>query len=858
MEIQRRGLVVRRVGAAAAALACGIAVALLPGAAAHAAPPSPTEAQQLAAHGLAGSPEPAATTGWDLEAAQEAVLSGPISALPGSPARLDEDAVAAALDGTNIRVLTMPFAPVNRDEASELGQQRIELRQWASQDHDIDLVTVVGYEVNFNIFTLSPDSMTEIEEILAYGDVTAQVLYGIEYLILDERPADAPPPSETRRVDADAQLIEEVAAALETDGVYVAPDAATGATEEPWTVDEGLLVRAAFFPTAERGAPLPDLLGPLRERFPDDVVAVVHGRYLEAAGPSEIADLVHGSALWTYGTYSGSLLGWDIGMPRIVSLFTDRMALLRTGVVSDQEPPSPPADVVSNAKAALPWVFGAAAVLIAAAVVARPLLFRRRDVDQHAAAAGATQTRLRRSLSVELAEFSRQLLGVEPLALEGPAREQVDIAAERYRVARETLSKDGDIRVVQDALASASGALRLAAKTLGVSLAEAEPTDGDAVVAERARPGSATSLDKDTQPKRSHRPQRGVSPKRSTRREPSANRRSGRLHTSAPVGALRASPRHDHEWRRLLRDVVVRELAVAVCAGLAIVLAVVVWPRISLAFSPVKPIVHALDSSAVYAGPGADAADADQIASIVGTRPLVTIILTGDDITEMKLPERPLDICSAVVDYQRDVIAQVILDGDFAAGCEGDDLPLRTDWFRWDVRFWLQHSNATRLVHGNNADFAQQLAIAYDAEVRGDRVEQAEREFSASAGEISIAVGLVAGVLAGAAVLFLLLRWLTLRGFAAADRRRGWEYERDEIDHQLGDIALTMIGADPQVGPSPPVVTAAADIAPEYSAALADLAGAQPGQELAELAERVAGLHERISEAERAGSGAAS
>ena len=62
-----------------------------------------------------------------------------------------------------------------------------------------------------------------------------------------------------------------------------------------------------------------------------------------------------------------------------------------------------------------------------------------------------------------------------------------------------------------------------------------------------------------------------------------------------------------------------------------------------------------------------------------------------------------------------------------------------------------------------------------------------------------------------------------------------------------------MIGPDPRVGPQPALVDAAADLAPEYSAALAELADARPGQDLTGLAVRVAYLRRRLAEASERG-----
>lgn len=487
---ERRGRgALRRWVAVSAAVVCGVIGAVAPGGlAARAAAGTAAEVDAPAAGaaapavgGRAPTAEGAAlaaegdvpATDWNLDAAKAAVLSGPISSVPGSPARMDEEAVTAALASTGMRVLTLPFEPVDRDAASESGRQRIDLEDWAEYERDIELIVVEGYQVHFSIYTISPDSLPEAEPILARGDVTAHVLFAIDYLKSGERPEDGPPPPESPRAPADPRVVDEIASAISDAGVYAAPGVYLGTGPTTWTAGDDLAVRAAFLPTVDDDALLPDLLTPLQQRFPDDVVVVVHGRYLEASGPAAVADPVRGSVLWTYGTYAGPLLGWAIAMPRVVSAFAERMALLRTGVVSEQTPPADPADVVGNARAALPWIFGAVAVLIAAGVAARPLLGRRRVTRQEAAAAGAAETQTRRALSVELVDLSRQLLGIEPLAVDGPARRQVDSALERYRVARETLGRDGDVRVVKEALSDARASLRAAGRALGVPLAGA-------------------------------------------------------------------------------------------------------------------------------------------------------------------------------------------------------------------------------------------------------------------------------------------------------------------------------------------------------------------------------------------------
>ena len=122
-------------------------------------------------------------------------------------------------------------------------------------------------------------------------------------------------------------------------------------------------------------------------------------------------------------------------------------------------------------------------------------------------------------------------------------------------------------------------------------------------------------------------------------------------------------------------------LVFIVAIGL-IVAGVVVWPRVSLLLSPARPIVEALSQDAVWVDPElpVGSVDADRIRGIIGQRPLAVVVLAPDNDSF----DRPLDACTAVTDRIDDLTVMVIQDGEFGAGCQGDDVPITHNEFGYD------------------------------------------------------------------------------------------------------------------------------------------------------------------------------
>ncbi len=412
----------------------------------------------------AQSDAPSDSPDWTLEQAESAIKLDAVSRLPGAPAYLDTNAVAQAIAGTSVRIILLPFTPLDSDSRRSVGTRVSELRSWSSSE-GIDLVAVTGLQVSISIFLVTPDSVSELEPVLSQLDVTHQVLSAIAKST--KRP-DIPDTPARPVVTANPGQVSTIGAALAAAGIYNDPGLAEPQRiDSAWSAQFGTSVRAAFLPPGAPGAPLTDLLTPLHRRFPGDVVIVVRGRWLEVVGPDD--EVPQSARLWTYGYGQRPALGWDVQPTGLINVLADRVNLLRTGVVTDQTAPDPPTDPVSTAGRWTPWLFVWAAVALAALAAVRAGLGRRRSAVQREMADRAT-TLARRSLSARLATVAGQIVDLDDLDPHRMVAQDIANATERYDVARQTLADDGDVAVADEALTAAERKLRAAAKALNVPL----------------------------------------------------------------------------------------------------------------------------------------------------------------------------------------------------------------------------------------------------------------------------------------------------------------------------------------------------------------------------------------------------
>jgi hypothetical protein len=270
-------------------------------------------------------------------------------------------------------------------------------------------------------------------------------------------------------------------------------------------------------------------------------------------------------------------------------------------------------------------------------------------------------------------------------------------------------------------------------------------------------------------------------------------------------------------------------------------------PTVRYWFSGERAVVDALGSSSLYVGQGAEPVVPATVAGIIGSRPLAIVSLTASD----PLAKDSLGTCEGVVAQLPTLIVTVIVDGSSAAGCEGKDVRFGSsvDSSGWDYVFWQTQSGADSLLVGDVPAIGRQLALAYDAEVKGGRVIGAVREFSTPRGSWLLTGLLAVAVVACGVGAFVLLRWAVRRQLAGRDRRRVWNAERDRIDGELGDVAMVMVGIEPADRDRKPFILTVSALSDDYRRALDSLEKAHPGDDLTELADRVRRIQESLDTA---------
>jgi len=290
-----------------------------------------------------------------------------------------------------------------------------------------------------------------------------------------------------------------------------------------------------------------------------------------------------------------------------------------------------------------------------------------------------------------------------------------------------------------------------------------------------------------------------------------------------------------------------RRSAVPVIIAIGVIVAaVVLWPRVSLLFSPARPIVNTLSQDSVWVDPDlpADSVDVDRIRGIIGQRPLGVVVLAPDNDSL----GRPLDACTSVVSRIDDITVMVVQDGGLGAGCQGDDVPITHNEFGYDFVFWSMMDSQTAFLNGDVPAQVEQLAFAYDSRVEAGDLEPRTRTFSAPAGAWALAGGLLLVVTLGVVLVFLGLRRGVIALQSRQERRRHWRAQRDDLDLDLQEIALIMLDAEPTGDTLATTRThAAAAVSADYILLLDELSEAPMGSDLTGLRRRIFGIRAKLT-----------
>ncbi|OZM75058.1 hypothetical protein CFN78_02450 [Amycolatopsis antarctica] len=381
-----------------------------------------------AAAGPASAAEPPLPPKLDVQAAMKALESQQIYRAPGAVAELDEDLVRAGVSART-RVLVAPFTGRYReggnyaDGGLHTEQVYSPLKDWAAE-RDLVLVTVEGLDVGSSGISATPSTVDELRTRLAYREVTEPVLAAAHYGETRQKEG-APPGRPVPPVLApDPGSLDALVARLRENPVY--NDPARGVPID-FPVDllrdkRGIGIRIAALPALTPGAPYVDYAPALAAAFPEDVVVVSHGDWIDAAGGGQ-PHLVSARD-YAYGRFENATFqqGADIS-DRIGTIVLRADDLLGNKAFSRPQPaPFDPARTMSTLA---PWVLLGSALVLGGGSLAR---WRRGQANR----AEAERQALRSASGAAFAEIAA--LG----GLVAAARKGTDIlaaAAERHATA---------------------------------------------------------------------------------------------------------------------------------------------------------------------------------------------------------------------------------------------------------------------------------------------------------------------------------------------------------------------------------------------------------------------------------------
>lgn len=357
---------------------------------------------------------------------------------PGAVAHLDEDLARPAL-GDDIHVVLAPYTgrideggnyPDGETHDKEVSEP---LQAWAEKNRK-HLILVEGIGV-----TLYGDprigataaNLPELRQMTAYLDVTIPVVFAARYVRDEDTAADFDGPIADPVAPSAAQ-VDDLAERLRDNPVHNAPgrDDPVDPRTAQLAQEYGISVRIAALPALEPGRPFVDYAPELLKRFPDDVVMVAQGRWLDIAARDQAK--ATSARDYAYGRFEyGSFRQGSLMQDRVGTILERLRFLLRNnayGRPQAQPQPKPqPYDVRQTINDLTPWVLvGAALVLGGVGLYS----WRRAQADR----ADAERRAMRRERARAMAKIGE--LGAELLAAEERGETASPAAAERHATAR--------------------------------------------------------------------------------------------------------------------------------------------------------------------------------------------------------------------------------------------------------------------------------------------------------------------------------------------------------------------------------------------------------------------------------------
>lgn len=359
----------------------------------------------------------------DVAQALAALADQQVYRAPGAVAYLDEDRVLPALKD-DTRVLVAPYSGTFEkggnyaDGDAHYEQVGKKLDDWATKHH-LHLIFVEG--INVTLYGepgagIGPSDVPELRQVTAYLDVSTAVIFAARYAagMPEDKAADFDYPK-AEPVQPTQDQVDDLAAKLQADPVYNAPgrdDPVYTGTARLAQKTYGITVRIAAFPVLQPDQKIVDYAPELLKRFPDDVIMVVQGRWLDVAATQQ--SKADSARDYAYGRYENSSFTQGSLMQDRIGTVLDRLQFLLKDTAYGRPQPQPqprpqPYDVRRTISGLAPWALVGAALVLGGAGL---YTWRRGHRDR----ADAERRAMRRENATALAkigELSAQLLAVE-------------------------------------------------------------------------------------------------------------------------------------------------------------------------------------------------------------------------------------------------------------------------------------------------------------------------------------------------------------------------------------------------------------------------------------------------------------
>lgn len=384
-----------------------------------------------------------------------------IVVLPGSIARFDRARVDALTADGNVKVLIAPPGPLDSEDNQAYRAALSDVTQAVEEQWDGEVVRVTGVEVD----SVGQDTLADVRHLLSTFEVTSELEFITPYLQDGTR---GPSSDEVVTDTTDPALTADLIARLGADAVVVAdgvtladPSAGVPNPEQlmrNWRDTTGTNLRLVVLPPLAPGEPAGVRAADLAPAFPDDVVVLIQGRWLDVAGPDQQALTV--ARDMTLSRYMTFLESRQIGPANVLKVLGDQYAELTSGAVQDQPTPTQ-RNPLSWLLLILPWLALLLVVVFGVRNRARRKARRAADTrhDGVADLAGA---------AAALPVLAAGILALDGLARTGPAREQLARATIRYRAAGRLVADGQDGAGAAKAVLEGRQALTEAARLLDV------------------------------------------------------------------------------------------------------------------------------------------------------------------------------------------------------------------------------------------------------------------------------------------------------------------------------------------------------------------------------------------------------